>query len=76
MCIRDSDKLNPHKATAKTMYDTLGTIVVVANQESPAASTPVRGFVQYQRFIECTGALDIVSVTREKFDDFTLFNLS
>jgi hypothetical protein len=71
-----TNKLNPHKATAKAMYDTLGTIVVVANQEPPAASTPVRGFVQHQKFIECTEALDIVSVTREEFDVFTLFNFS
>ncbi len=71
-----TDKLNPHKATAKAMYDTLGTIVVVANQESPSASTPVRGFVQHQKYKECTEALEIVSVNREEFDDFTLFNLS
>ena len=71
-----TDKLNPHKATAKTMHDTLGTIVAVANQELPAGSTPVRGFVQHQKFVECKEDLVIVSVTRDEFDHFTLVDLS
>lgn len=59
-----SDSLTPHKGTAKTLHNTSGMVVVVANQEMPGSAEPRPGFVHHAEVVECDQGLHFVSVAR------------
>ncbi|KUL23719.1 hypothetical protein [Chlorobium limicola] len=59
-----SDKLGPHKATAKTLYDTRGTIIAVANQQMPDAVEYDQGFVHHEKYDEGETGLTIITIRR------------
>lgn len=61
-----SNSLGPHKAAAKTLHDTGGTVVAVANQEMPGSQKPRPGFVRDTEMYECQAGLHVISVPRAK----------
>lgn len=64
-----SDNINPHKVSARTMYNTGGAIVAVANQEMPGGKGSVPGFVHYDKEPEpCTTGMTIVSIAKKESD--------
>ncbi len=64
-----SDNINPHKVSARTMYNTGGAIVAVANQEMPGGKGSVPGFVHYDKEPEpCTTGMTIVSIVKKEPD--------
>ena len=64
-----SDNINPHKVSARTMHNTGGTIVAVANQEMPGGKGSVPGFVHYDKEPElCSTGLTIVSIAKKEAD--------
>lgn len=64
-----SDNINPHKVSARTMHNTGGTIVAVANQEMPVGKGSVPGFVHYDKEPEpCSTGLTIVSIAKKESD--------
>ena len=71
-----SDNINPHKASARTMHNTGGTIVAVANQEMPDGTSCIPGFVHYDKEPElCTTGLTIVSIAKKESDlNLIVFN--
>lgn len=61
-----SQKIRLHKFKAKSLHDTLGTIVAVANQEMPGDQNPSRGFVHYTACKASDCELYLIEVKREK----------
>lgn len=57
-----SNKVTPHKAAAKTLYATAGTVVAVANQQMPGCAKDRPGFVQHQLLADCALGLTMVDV--------------
>ncbi len=64
-----SDNINPHKMSARTMHNTGGTIVAVANQEMHVSKGSIPGFVHFDKEPEpCKRGLTIVSITKKESD--------
>ncbi|TLU87786.1 MAG: carbon-nitrogen hydrolase family protein [Chlorobium sp.] len=60
-----SEKLNPHRAAAKQLHDTGGTVVAVANQEMPGIKGYDPGFVHHEEREDCTTDMMFVTVARK-----------
>jgi len=57
-----SDKLGLHKMAAKTIHDTRGTVIAVANQQMPDAQDFDQGFVHHDKYEEGKPGLTIITV--------------
>jgi predicted amidohydrolase len=57
-----SDKLGPHKLAAKTLHDTRGMVIAVANQQMPDAQEFDQGFVHHDKYEEGDPGLTIIIV--------------
>lgn len=63
-----SNETRLHKDKAKALYNTLGTIVAIANQEMPGDQTSC-GFIHHdKKGKECSGRLDSTDVKRKPAD--------
>lgn len=58
-----SNKLGPHKAAAKNLNNTRGTVIALANQQMPDVAEYFPGFVHHEKYEEGTTGLTIVTVT-------------
>ncbi|NTW55182.1 MAG: hypothetical protein HGB15_10625 [Chlorobaculum sp.] len=67
-----SQSTSLHREKAKSLYNTLGTIVAVANQEMPQNS-PEYGFVHYIKCLDCQSELDVFEVIRAQTDSAPTF---
>ncbi|NTU54318.1 MAG: carbon-nitrogen hydrolase family protein [Chlorobiaceae bacterium] len=61
-----SKEIKLHKEKAKSLHNTLGTIVAVANQEMPNDHKPSRGFVHYKTCNQSESDLYLIEVKRER----------
>jgi hypothetical protein len=59
-----SDKLGPHKAAAKTLHDTRGTVIAVANQQMPDSVEFEQGFVHHKKYEKGEPGLTIFTVEK------------
>ncbi len=60
-----SEKLSPHRAAAKQLHDTGGTVVAVANQEMPGIEDYDPGFVHHEKREDCTTDMAFITVARK-----------
>jgi hypothetical protein len=65
-----STNINPHKGKAKSLFDTLGTIVAVANQEMPGEPA-CNGFIHYETCRESREGLFCITVKRVRADSLS-----
>ncbi|NTW53253.1 MAG: hypothetical protein HGB15_00460 [Chlorobaculum sp.] len=59
-----SDKLGPHKLAAKTLHDTRGMVIAVANQQMPDAQEFDQGFVHHDKYEDGKPGLTIFTVEK------------
>ena len=59
-----SDKLGPHKAAAKMLHDTRGTVIAVANQQMPDSMKFDQGFVYHHEVEDGEPGLSIITVEK------------